>query len=116
MYVNSIFVVVFVYQIQEQEQGFSVSGSNNVSGCRLCGVRSETAECPVVSLMMQSPPGTTLVRTYISILTNYYYIYISREPRVGPRTTVLRTWTKFTNNSPGLALYNGLGCLIYRTS
>lgn len=59
--------------------------------------------------MMQSPPVPPPTRTYISILTNHYYMcLVSRVgPREHPATPVLRTWTKFTNNSPGLALYNG---------
>nr|KAF7392340.1 hypothetical protein H0235_017339 [Vespula pensylvanica] len=59
--------------------------------------------------MMQGPPVPPPTRTYISILTNHYYMcLVSRVgPREHPATPVLRTWTKFTNNSPGLALYNG---------
>jgi len=89
-------------------RGFSVSGSNNVSGCRLYGVRPGTGECPVGSSDDARSPGATAVRTYISILTNHYYM--PGEPRWAERALpppVLRTWTKFTNNSPGLAFYNG---------
>lgn len=64
---------------------FSVSGSNNVSGCRLYGVRPGTGECPVGSSDDARSPGATPVRTYISILTNHYYM--PGEPRWAESTT-----------------------------
>lgn len=78
-------MAVSVASRRYHRRDFSVSGSNNVSGCRLYGVRPGTGECPVGSSDDARSPGATPVRTYISILTNHYYM--PGEPRWAESTT-----------------------------